>query len=366
MKKENLIGFIGLGLIGGSIAKRIRKKYPAAEMIAFDKDTDSLKEAVREGVINQAYESLDPEFADCRLIFLCAPVSSNLEYLSRLKAMGIKDCLITDVGSVKEPVQAAVDQLNLEAYFMGGHPMVGSEKTGYANSTDILIENAYYFLTPSSESDFALTARFSSFIQGLGAIPVTLSPAEHDYFTAAISHVPHIMACELVHLVRRADRSNGMLKQLAAGGFKDITRIASSSPIMWKQICSINAPHIKTLLENVIQDMQEMIRQLDGRNEAYVEEYFRSAKEYRDSVPKNATGLFKKVSRIYVNIPDEPGTLATVASLLAFNGISIKNIGINHNREFEEGVLEIMFYDEETCRKSAEILEERNYQVKVR
>ena len=177
---------------------------------------------------------------------------------------------------------------------------------------------------------------------------------------------PHIVAAELVHLVRRADRNNGMLKQLAAGGFKDITRIASSSPVMWEQICENNSSNIKTLLTSMIHDLREVIDQLDKENGAYVNEYFKEAGDYRNSVPDHSIGLFDKVHKLYVHIPDQPGTIATVASLLAFNNISLKNIGIIYNREFEEGVLEIVLYDEESCQKGAQVLEERNYMVHIR
>jgi len=254
----------------------------------------------------------------------------------------------------------------MESNFIGGHPMVGSEKSGYAHANDHLLENAYYFLTPSERTLFQLTTKFSSFIQGLGALAVSLKPEEHDFITAAISHVPHIVAAELVHLVRRADRNNGMLKQLAAGGFKDITRIASSSPVMWEQICENNSSNIKTLLTSMIHDLQEVIDQLDKENGAYVNEYFKEAGDYRNSVPDHSIGLFDKVHKLYVHIPDQPGTIATVTSLLAFNNISLKNIGIIYNREFEEGVLEIVLYDEESCQKGAQVLEERNYIVHIR
>ena len=296
------IGFIGLGLIGGSIAKTIRRIHPDSIIYGFDTDIDSLKMAKEDGTLTQYFETLDSTFSSCDIIFLCAPVSNNIEYLKELKGIISESCLLTDVGSVKEPIQSAIKELGME----------------------------------------------------------------HDFITAAISHVPHIVAAELVHLVRRADRNNGMLKQLAAGGFKDITRIASSSPVMWEQICENNSSNIKTLLTSMIHDLQEVIDQLDKENGAYVNEYFKEAGDYRNSVPDHSIGLFDKVHKLYVHIPDQPGTIATVTSLLAFNNISLKNIGIIYNREFEEGVLEIVLYDEESCQKGAQVLEERNYIVHIR
>ena len=135
---------------------------------------------------------------------------------------------------------------------------------------------------------------------------------------------------------------------------------------MWEQICENNSSNIKTLLTSMIHDLQEVIDQLDKENGAYVNEYFKEAGDYRNSVPDHSIGLFDKVHKLYVHIPDQPGTIATVTSLLAFNNISLKNIGIIYNREFEEGVLEIVLYDEESCQKGAQVLEERNYMVHIR
>ena len=360
------IGFIGLGLIGGSIAKKLHALHPELTMIATAHHAETVAEAYKEHLIINNTPCELKDFADCDYIFLCTPTKKNIEYLQQLKDVISPDCIITDVGSVKTEIHREVIRLGLEANFIGGHPMVGSEKSGYAHANDHLLENAYYFLTPSERTLFQLTTKFSSFIQGLGALAVSLKPEEHDFITAAISHVPHIVAAELVHLVRRADRNNGMLKQLAAGGFKDITRIASSSPVMWEQICENNSSNIKTLLTSMIHDLQEVIDQLDKENGAYVNEYFKEAGDYRNSVPDHSIGLFDKVHKLYVHIPDQPGTIATVASLLAFNNISLKNIGIIYNREFEEGVLEIVLYDEESCQKGAQVLEERNYIVHIR
>ncbi|MDO5146531.1 MAG: prephenate dehydrogenase [Eubacteriales bacterium] len=367
MNTEHLsIGFVGLGLIGGSIAKTIRRVHPDCVLYGFDTDAEAGRSACREGVLNDFFDAVDNRFSVCDIIFLCAPVSVNISYLKVLKNIISDNCLLTDVGSVKAPVQAAVKELSMESRFIGGHPMVGSEKTGYANSNDRLLENAYYFLTPGENTLFHLSTRFSSFIQGLGALAVTLRPEQHDYITASISHVPHIIAAELVHLVRRADSGNGMLRQLAAGGFKDITRIASSSPVMWEQICMNNSANIRELLSDMVKDLTSVIEELDKGNGSYVNEYFKTAGEYRNSVPDASVGLFGKEHKLYIDIPDEPGTLATAASQLAFNNISIKNIGIVHNREFEEGVLEIILYDEESCNRAAQVLKERNYVVHIR
>lgn len=365
-KSSFSIGFIGLGLIGGSIAKTIRRIHPDSFIVGYDTDTASINAALADKVLNEFYDSIDERFSSCDIIFLCAPVSVNIENIRRLREFIPSDVLITDVGSVKAPMQEAVGELDMEQQFIGGHPMVGSEQTGYVSASEYMIENAYYFITPSAMTQFRHTAMFSSFIQGLGALAVTLPPEEHDFITASLSHVPHIIAAELVHLVERGDSRNGMLRQLAAGGFKSMTRIASSSPVMWEQICMNNRANIRTLLSEMITDLKEVIRHLDDEDSAFLNTYFKTAGDYRNSVPEHAVGLFDKVHKIYIDIPDEPGTIANVTVQLALNNISIKNIGIIYNREYEEGSLEIEFYDDEACLKAADVLQKRNYRVFLR
>lgn len=356
-------GFVGLGMIGGSIAKNIRRVHPESYICAYDVDQDALNMALKDGTLNECFDTLEGTFTNCDIIFLCAPVTVNIDNLKKLKPYLSSHCIVTDVGSVKTPMQEAVHELGLEGNFIGGHPMIGSEKTGYIHAKDHLIENAYYFITPSIYTQFQLIPLFSSYVQSLGALPVTLKPEEHDFITASISHVPHIIAAELVQLVSRADTNNGMLKQLAAGGFKDITRIASSSPVMWEQICMNNATNIKRLLHDMVDDLQDIIKHMDADDGQYVNEYFKTAGEYRSSIPEHAIGLFERIFKISVDIPDEPGTIAMVTTLLAIHSLSIKNIGIVHNREHAEGALEIIFYNEESCAKAVEVLTNRNYTV---
>lgn len=360
------IGFIGLGLIGGSIAKNVRRVYPNYRIIGFDTDQETLKNALEEGTLTEAAPAVDQAFASCDYLFLCAPVTYNIAYLRTLKGILKDTCILTDVGSVKGPIHEAVKDLNMESTFIGGHPMVGSEKAGFSYGSDRLIENAYYFITPTDTVPEEKVTEFSQFIEELGALTVIISPDRHDSITASISHVPHIIAAELVHLVRRMDDENGMLKQLAAGGFKDITRIASSSPTVWEQISMENMENIRGLLVQAIDDLQNIADMLGQKNGQFINEYFKDAGEYRDSVPDNASGLLQKSYELFVDIPDEPGTIAGTTTYLALNNISIKNLGIIHNREFEEGVFKIVLYDEESAKKAYKVLRDRNYNVHIR
>ena len=360
---KDKVGFIGLGLIGGSIAKAIRQYHPTYEIVAFDKNKETLALATQESVIDVAATTIDDNFRNCSYIFLCAPVSYNTAYLKQVAKYLGKGCILTDVGSVKTNIHDEVAALGLGSHFIGGHPMAGSEKSGYPNSKAMLIENAYFVLTPCAETKQENLDRYAAFVQQLGAIPVILEAHQHDYITGTISHLPHIIAASLVNFVRDNDTKEELMKNLAAGGFKDITRIASSSPTMWQHICVKNKENISQILANYIETLQQAKALVDQGDEQGLYQLFDTSRNYRNSLPSTSAGPIKKTFAVYCDIIDEAGGIATIATILASNNLNIKNIGIVHNREFEEGVLRIEFYDENSSNKAALLLQKYRYIV---
>lgn len=355
--------FIGLGLIGGSIAKALRRAYPNINLIAYDPDTSCVNQALDEHVLSHYETGLTDGIFACDYLFLCAPVSRNDSLLSEIKQHIRPDTIITDVGSVKQTTHAAIEEAGLSHVFIGGHPMAGSEKTGYANSNPLLLENAYYILTPTKEVPSEKVSKLKELVMGIGALPLVLSYDKHDYVTAAVSHLPHIISACLVNLVEKSDDADGLMKMIAAGGFKDITRISSSSPVMWQSVCLTNTENIEKLLDDYIADLQTVRSELAARSEQKLYDLFDSAKEYRDSFTSGSHGPIKKVYAIHVDIPDIPGSLAQTATILALHGLSIKNIGIMHSREFQEGALRIEFYDEATAQTAIEVLRKSHYTI---
>ena len=364
MKKQpKTIGFVGLGLIGGSIAKAIRHFYPDIKIVATSGRKETLDLAISEKIIDEGCYEVGETFSKCDYIFLCAPVSFNAKYLADLKPLIKPDCISTDVGSTKTDIHTRVIELDMEANFIGGHPMAGSEKTGLDNSKRHLIENAYYVVTPTSKVSAEAVEDYVEFIGSLKALPLVLDYKQHDYITAAISHLPHLIAAGLVNLVKHNDCEEQYMKKVAAGGFKDITRIASSSPIMWEQICMTNHENISKLLGKYIDSMQEIKDSLDRVRGQDIYDLFEESRDYRNSISDVSHGPIKKAYALYVDLVDETGGIATVATILACNQINLKNIGIVNNREFEEAVLKIEFYEEEPCKKAAALLDKHRYTV---
>ena len=360
---KHKIGFIGLGLIGGSIAKAVRQYYPDYEIVAFDKSKETLALATQESIIDVAATTIDDNFYHCSYIFLCAPVIYNSAYLKQVSTYLNDDCILTDVGSVKTSIHNEVTALGIEEYFIGGHPMAGSEKSGYINSKAMLIENAYYVLTPTDKISQEKIDRYETFVKNLKALPIILDYQQHDFVTGTISHLPHIIASSLVNFVRNTDTEDELMKNLAAGGFKDITRIASSSPVMWQNICLKNKENISQILGDYIKSLEDFKKVVDREDGQELYNLFSSSQNYRNSIPDSSAGPIKKAFAVYCDIIDEAGGIAAIATILASNNINIKNIGIVHNREFEEGVLRIEFYDETYSRKAVELLQKFRYIV---
>lgn len=357
------VGFVGLGLIGGSIAKAIKAFHPEIQIMAYMRTTDTLIEAANEGTVDIACTAVDGQFSACDCIFLCAPVSTNADYLESLKPVIKEDCILTDVGSTKTDIHERVIELGLEKHFIGGHPMAGSEKTGYANAKPHLIENAYYIITPSARVPKETVDVFVPFIASLKALPLVLDYRQHDFITASVSHLPHLIASSLVNLVHQLDGEEELMKRIAAGGFKDITRIASSSPEMWQQICITNKSNLIRVLDCYVEQLTAVREQLEKEDADSLYRFFEASRDYRNSIPDSSSGPIKKMYAFYCDMVDEAGGIAALATILAAGGISLKNIGIIHNREFEEAVLKVELYDEDSYKKAVELLRKYRYTI---
>ena len=338
--KDTTFGFIGLGLIGGSIARGIKRACPTARIMAYMRTRAKLEQAKEDGIVDVILDGIGEPLLECDIIFLCTPVEYNAQYLTQIRPFLKPGALITDVGSTKEDIHRVVTTLHMEEFFVGGHPMAGSEKTGYENSTDHLLENAYYIVTPTAKTKQEDADRLVEIARSIGSIPIVLDYHEHDRIVAAISHLPHLIASSLVNLVKDSDNQNELMKRLAAGGFKDITRIASSSPEMWEQICMTNTGNIIDMMEHYIASLTQILDSLKQHRGDDIYELFDTSRIYRNSISESRKGSVTPEYSFTVDIVDEPGAISTLSCILSARGISIGNIGINHNREQGEESME--------------------------
>jgi prephenate dehydrogenase len=242
-----------------------------------------LQMALDDGVLNALEPELNETFSECDIIFLCAPVIVNTSYLPRLKEIMKPDCILTDVGSVKGNIHEAVEQAGLASHFIGGHPMAGTEKTGYENSTDTMLQGAFYLLTPTAETTEEQLCTLKEITAMCGCKTLTLTPKEHDIAAAAISHVPHILSYSLVNTVQERDNEQQYMKQFAAGGFRDMTRIAASSPEMWQNIVQSNKTAVLTFLSQYQMVLEEFKQMLINDDTDGILQFFQKSKDYRDT-----------------------------------------------------------------------------------
>ncbi|MGN7311227.1 prephenate dehydrogenase [Alkalicoccobacillus gibsonii] len=354
MKREVVV--IGLGLIGGSIALGIRKEHDV-KMIGFDINDDQVRMAVSLGIIDEKAHSLKTAVATADLIVLAVPVAASEKLLTDMLSFTFKECaIITDVGSTKQTICAKAKELQNKVSFVGGHPMAGSHKSGVSAAKVHLFENAFYVFTPDEATSPQVMDTLKDWLKGTKATFLEMSPEKHDEITGAISHFPHIIAASLVHHVETEEDRNPTVTRLAAGGFRDITRIASSSPEMWRDILLQNQSSLLRLLDTWDLEMQKVRSLLESSDSEGIFSYFEQAKHFREKLPERKKGAIPAFYDLFVDVPDHPGAISDVTSILAQSDISLTNIRILETREDIMGVLRLSFRSEEDREQAREQL----------
>lgn len=357
------IAVIGLGLIGGSLSLNIRETQENVHMIGYDINKDQLHLAKSLGVIDEEASSIECACEKADIIIIAVPVTHAVALCEKLASLKLKKgVIITDVGSTKTKiVETANIFAHQDVHFIGGHPMAGSHKSGVAAAKVHLFENAYYILTPSEHTPEEKVSELKQLLQGTKAQLIEMTPSEHDRVAGVISHFPHIIAASLVHQAKKYKKQNGLTSKLAAGGFRDITRIASSSPVMWRDILIHNQQSMLELFDEwalEMEEIKEMVRSLDAEG---IFNYFEEAKNFRDGLPVKEKGAIPSFYDLYVDVPDYPGIISEVTGYLAEERISITNLRILETREDIYGVLRLSLQKEEDREKARICLESHGY-----
>lgn len=328
MLTPNRANIVGVGLIGGSIGLALRRAGWTVHGV--DHDDARIERAMALGVIDGP--GLD---ADAEITFVATPVRSIAEAARRALAGTVG--LVTDVGSVKATVVEAVD----DARFVGGHPMAGSEQEGVDGASADLFEGAVWVLTPTASTDDAAYARVRSVVSAMGAEVIALPPTRHDEFVAVVSHVPHLTAASLMRIADdRADEHAALLR-LAAGGFRDMTRIASGHPGIWPDICEENREAIVTGLDRLIDALGDARQQVADHDRDGLLRDLTRARAARVNLPGRFTRPADLVE-VRIPVPDRPGVLADVTMLATELDVNILDLEIAHSSEGEKGVLIVL------------------------
>ena len=319
---------IGLGLIGGSIALALRER--GWHVTGDDLDPARIARAVAIRAIDVF--GFDPT-AD--ITFVATPVLAVAEQVRR--ALADTKGLVTDVGSVKAGITAAID----DPRFVGGHPMAGSELEGLDGADASIFEGAVWVLTPSSTTADNTFSEVAAVVAELGAEVVALPADRHDQVVAVISHVPHLAAATLMGLASDRAEEHAALLRLAAGGFRDMTRIASGHPAIWLDICAENRPAILSALDGLIDGLASMRDVVDRDDRGALYDRLQHAREARANLPSRGNQP-SELAEVRIPIPDRPGAAAEVFTLAAELGVNIASFEVVHSVEGNRGVAVVL------------------------
>ncbi len=286
----NKLAIIGIGLIGGSLARALRRAGFAKEIVGYGRNLGNLKLAVELGVVDHAEVKIAAAVQDADVILIAAPVGSMTEVFSQLAGNISRETVITDVGSVKMSViRAAREALSQEEFarFVPGHPIAGTEQSGVAASREDLFHGHQIILTPEVDTNPGAVESVRSMWEAAGGVVRLLDADKHDAVLAASSHLPHVLAYALVDmLVRRDDHRD--IFDFAAGGFRDFTRISSSDPTMWRDICLTNREPLLALLEEFRQDLGDIMQAIEKGDAQWLMDTFERARHARETYVKPA------------------------------------------------------------------------------
>lgn len=341
---------IGTGLIGGSIGLALRSLGWAVS--GTDADPAAERRALEIGAIDEI--GIDP---DSTITFVAVPARLVAAQVER--ALAETRGAVTDVGGVKASVVAAID----DPRFVGGHPMAGSEQLGVDGARRDLFEGAVWVLTPVAGTDSDRYATVTAVVHQLGAESIALSPEHHDALVAVVSHVPHLTAAALMGLAAERSVDHSALLRLAAGGFRDMTRIAAGAPSIWPDICTENRDAIVEVLDRLSREIDEIRTEVLRSDRDGILARLEAAQEARRNLPSRVVQP-DQVAEVRVPVPDRDGVIAEVATLASELSINIADIEVAHSSAGDRGVL-ILLVEAERADLLRVALGERGYRPNV-
>ena len=348
----------GVGLIGGSLALGLRQRGLVGHVIGYDASPEALQEALALGVIDEARASVGEWLRVAGLVVLAAPVKV-LPALARELAPFIgTHTVVTDVGSVKASIAAELEALGVKQ-FVPGHPMAGSERGGVQNASAALLENAVWVLTPTETTPLTALSRVRRMVEALGAAPVVMPPDAHDQLVATISHLPYLASLALTHMVARDER----LSLLAAGGFRDLTRVASGDPRMSRDMVVENRVALREAIGRFVRQLEHLSGTLDEPEELLAAAT--EGKRTRDSLPVVKRSLLPPRYDLVVATPDRPNQLGIITNALGLAGVNIKDIEVLSVRE-QGGALRLGLETQGDVTRAGELLRELGYETRGR
>ena len=359
----------GLGLIGASMALGIKRDHPDYEILGYNRSQASRDIALERGMIDRATDDFASFAPLADVIILTLPIKQTLAFIKELANLDLKEgVIISDAGSTKSAIVATAEKYFADkpVRFVGAHPMAGSHKTGAASADVNLFENAYYIFTPSNLTTSDTLEEMKDLLSGLHARFIEIDAEEHDRVTSQISHFPHILASGLMEQTASYAEEHEMARRFAAGGFRDMTRIAESEPGMWTSILLSNRETIIERIEDFKRRLDEVGQAISKGDENQIWNFFNQAREQRQAMEIHKRGGVDSSFDLYVDVPDEEDVILRILELL--RGTSLVNIHINEeNREDVHGILQISFKNAQDLKRAEQVITENtNYTVVIK
>lgn len=340
---------IGIGMIGGSVASALRAR--GWHVTGDDMNTQRCEQAKELNIIDAI--GIDP---DAEITFVATPVSSVAQCAIEALARG---SIVTDVGSVKGSIVSKISHPR----FIGGHPMAGSERSGLEGVNPDLFEGATWVLTPSEHTNPEVYMEVHGIVTSLGPSIITLPADEHDKIVATVSHVPHLASSALMNVASQRSHSYDVLLQLAASGFRDMTRIAAGHPKLWADISIANKEAITDGLGQLIDELSVLQELIANASSADLEKTLAGAAVARKNLPVRA-GHPDNMSLVRIPIPDSPGALGEVLGVFGSIGVNVEDLQVAHDIKGDRGTLEVTI--DSTAEEKVRVgLNERGFRVAI-
>lgn len=325
---------VGVGLIGGSVGLTLRRA--GWHVVGIDLESDRVEAALAAGAIDEGADLEDlAEHGECDLAVVATPVNAVAGVVSQLLDAGA--AVVTDVGSVKAPIAAGVD----DPRFVPGHPMAGSEQDGLAGASADLFSGTTWVLTPTEITDDSAFAEVREVVATTGAHVITMPPDRHDMLVAVVSHVPHLAAATLMRLADGRAEEHRALLRLAAGGFRDMTRIAAGHPAIWPDICSQNSVAIVDVLDELVAELTGLRAVVAEGDRTRLLTHLEEARHARRNLPTTVPAD-EAMSEMRIPVLDRQGEIAAIATLAAELDVNIYDMEIAHSTEGPRGVIVVL------------------------
>lgn len=358
------VAIIGVGLIGGSLGLALRARAGVGEVRGFDQDPDAVAAGLARGAITRRSESIHDAVDGAGTVFVAAPVGRIGDLARQALAAAGQDCVVSDVGSSKVTVLSRLDASERER-FIGGHPICGSERGGVEHAREDLFVGATYFLTPSAEARPELYERLHAIVAAIGARPSAIEAAVHDRLMALVSHLPHVIASALIHQAAATAPQGREALRSSGPSFADLTRVAGANPPLWADILLANRDAVIGAIRDQTGRLRQVEDALASGDRDWLETFMEGAAAGRARLREAQPEVVTEPWRIVVAMPNRPGVISDVATVLGHAHINIEDLSLRSGAGEDAGELSLVVTGRDVADRAAGLLAERGYAARI-